>query len=164
MTTDLAIHQRIHLLNPSTNYIRTENCKFCKLDKRVNYRNRYRTTPRSFSTLDYYDVIEFSRPYEYIDYNRTIDNRPIDNRPIDYNRPIEYDRPIELLTPLKLINNTTLLELSKELDFCSICQDTIETNSIIRKIKCGHIFHHLCCDKWLENNKKCPTCRFNIGD
>jgi hypothetical protein len=139
MDSGLVRHQRIHLLNPSTNYIRTENCKFCKLDKRVNYRNRYRTTPRSFSILDY-NVIEFHNPLEYVD----------------------YYTPIEIISSLKLINNNSTLELNMDIDFCSICQDTIETSCIIRKINCGHKFHHLCCDKWLETKQMCPTCRYEL--
>ena len=48
---------------------------------------------------------------------------------------------------------------------CSICQDTIQNNLIIRKIKkCKHEFHSYCLDRWLENHITCPSCRQDIRD
>jgi len=47
-------------------------------------------------------------------------------------------------------------------DLCVICQDDIINNQIIRKIKCKHIFHIDCIDKWFLENKKCPTCKYEL--
>jgi hypothetical protein len=143
MCSDLVKHQSIHLRNPDINYIRLENCKYCKLEKRMNYRNRYRVNPRSnFNDFDFNIIREYS-PYRYFNVS-----------------PIFED--VKVNTSLSCINKSTILELSKEEDFCSICQDTIKKGSIIRKINCSHFFHAECCDKWLETNKKCPTCRYNL--
>ena len=49
MPSTLAEHQRIHLNNPHINYIRTDNCAYCKYEKRKGYRNRYPNRHRSFS-------------------------------------------------------------------------------------------------------------------
>ena len=48
-------------------------------------------------------------------------------------------------------------------DICAICQEVIENNSIIRKIKtCNHFFHSTCLDTWLEDHVTCPSCRQDI--
>jgi len=47
-------------------------------------------------------------------------------------------------------------------DLCVICQDDIMYNDIIRKIKCKHIFHIDCIDKWFSENKRCPTCKYEL--
>ena len=139
MVSELVRHQTVHLLNPGTNYIRLENCKYCKLEKRMNYRNRYRTTPR-------YYVEQFYNPELYYDTTYFHQEQPDD----------------EKKTTLAEINNSTCLEINKKEEFCLICHDSIPKNSIVRKIKCGHVFHHICCDKWLETKNTCPTCRHKL--
>jgi len=47
-------------------------------------------------------------------------------------------------------------------NFCVICQEDIENNSIIREIHCKHSFHINCIDNWLVDNKKCPMCKYEI--
>ena len=43
---------------------------------------------------------------------------------------------------------------------CSICQDVILDQQIVRKInRCGHCFHIRCLERWLQENNKCPHCR-----
>ena len=50
-------------------------------------------------------------------------------------------------------------------DICAICQEIIENNSIIRKIKtCNHFFHSACLDTWLEDHVTCPSCRQDITE
>ena len=43
---------------------------------------------------------------------------------------------------------------------CNNC-DILE-KQIIRTLKCLHCFDLECIDNWLINNKKCPTCKFEI--
>ena len=45
---------------------------------------------------------------------------------------------------------------------CSICGDNLTDEGYKHTLKCGHSFHQECCDKWMEKNIKCPTCRFEI--
>ena len=68
-------------------------------------------------------------------------------------------------TELGIYNSETNTENSEESEsqVCAICQENIDNNSIIRKIKkCGHIFHSECLDKWLEDHLTCPSCRQDI--
>ena len=52
-----------------------------------------------------------------------------------------------------------------ELDKCTICQDYIRENSIVRQInKCKHTFHIECADRWFQDNIKCPHCRQDIRE
>ena len=111
MCSDLVRHQTVHLLNPNINYIRTENCKYCKLEKRMNYRNRYRNNQRYLN--ENYELFYNPELYDSTFYN------------------MEQPESVEKSTTLKLINRSTCLELSKKEEFCSICQDTIPKNSII---------------------------------
>ena len=41
---------------------------------------------------------------------------------------------------------------STEDTMCSICRLNLVNNDIIRKLQCGHIFHHNCIDSWFKNN------------
>lgn len=136
MVANMVRHQQIHLNNPDINYVRLENCGFCKRERMMNYFPR--TTPRTPIVNHYYFTF--------------------------YDNPvfgIEFE-DVEVLTSLKSLNSSTKLKVCKKENFCAICQDEIEIGTICRVINCGHFFHYECCDKWLETNSNCPTCRFSI--
>lgn len=43
---------------------------------------------------------------------------------------------------------------------CSVCLTEFTPESEISKLSCGHIFHRLCLEKWLDYWKiTCPLCR-----
>ena len=67
-------------------------------------------------------------------------------------------------TTLKeLRSNTDVLNYEGPTEKCSICQDDILENQIIRKLNnCNHIFHIRCIERWLEANNRCPHCRASI--
>ncbi len=46
--------------------------------------------------------------------------------------------------------------------FCTICQNNIVEDDIIRCLQCRHIFHIDCIDRWFVENKQCPQCRLII--
>ena len=46
---------------------------------------------------------------------------------------------------------------------CAVCQDSIVSNNIVRKLnRCGHAFHIDCIDTWFQRSSQCPTCRNDI--
>jgi hypothetical protein len=53
------------------------------------------------------------------------------------------------------------IESSKDVSFCTICQEDIVLD-IIRTLDCLHCFHVNCIDTWFTENKKCPQCRFEL--
>ena len=46
---------------------------------------------------------------------------------------------------------------------CSICLDPLtqinNKNMIPVKLKCGHMFHYKCIEKWHHSKQECPLCR-----
>ena len=53
------------------------------------------------------------------------------------------------------------IDSSKDVAFCSICQQEIFLD-IIRTLDCSHSYHVNCIDRWFTENKKCPQCRFEL--
>lgn len=47
---------------------------------------------------------------------------------------------------------------------CPICIETYQKNSILRKLKCNHIFCDECIKTWLSQSKKCPICKIDLED
>jgi len=62
----------------------------------------------------------------------------------------------------KNILNKTEVKINTNDNFCVICQEDIQKNSIIREINCKHSFHINCIDNWFIENKKCPMCKYEI--
>ena len=163
MVSALVVHQSIHLLNLNHNYIRTSNCIYCKREKMIKYSNKVRIRNVNRQNVNRQNV------------NRQNVNRPNVNRPnvnsqnldgeqsiIFYFENPVFEEDVVILTTLERLNKNSKLKLNSNKSFCSICQDNIIYFSICREMTCGHIFHHECIDKWLEKNKKCPICRFEI--
>uniref|UniRef100_A0A6P4A557 probable E3 ubiquitin-protein ligase XERICO n=1 Tax=Ziziphus jujuba TaxID=326968 RepID=A0A6P4A557_ZIZJJ len=43
---------------------------------------------------------------------------------------------------------------------CSVCLNRFEPESEINHLSCGHVFHKVCLEKWLDYwNVTCPLCR-----
>jgi len=42
---------------------------------------------------------------------------------------------------------------------CSICLELFQIDKVIKKLKCGHIFHPKCIDGWFDVGVRCPICR-----
>ncbi|CAN8270582.1 unnamed protein product [Cochlearia groenlandica] len=43
---------------------------------------------------------------------------------------------------------------------CSVCLSRFQGDSEINKLKCGHLFHKTCLEKWIDYwNITCPLCR-----
>lgn len=42
---------------------------------------------------------------------------------------------------------------------CSICLEDVDMGTVLRSLKCGHAFHSVCIDTWLQRQPVCPNCR-----
>jgi hypothetical protein len=45
---------------------------------------------------------------------------------------------------------------------CSICLSAFRGGQRILETKCGHAFHHACCETWLQKRDTCPYCRSDL--
>jgi hypothetical protein len=78
-------------------------------------------------------------------------------------RRLDYDTLVNLpdvpvgLTILELINCSKVYVCGRHV-FCCICQDSIQTNDILRRLKCNHEYHINCIYRWFVNKNKCPLC------
>ena len=41
---------------------------------------------------------------------------------------------------------------------CSICYDKLVSKQV-QELHCGHLFHHECVERWIEESHTCPICR-----
>lgn len=49
---------------------------------------------------------------------------------------------------------------AEEDDICVICQEEYnETELLVGKLDCGHVFHEGCIESWLLKKNECPICR-----
>jgi len=47
---------------------------------------------------------------------------------------------------------------------CSICLDDLAAGGAVKTRACGHAFHRQCLQGWLNVNRSCPVCRFDLAD
>jgi hypothetical protein len=88
----------------------------------------------------------------------------------DYNNRVSKD-VLELIEAVELTEENidqhinTNVENEDEKDFCCICMLHFDIGENIKLLPCNkkHIFHTACIDKWLSNNRNCPTCRKEIN-
>lgn len=45
---------------------------------------------------------------------------------------------------------------------CSICYDSISSDSILLHLDCGHIYHDKCVSLWFQRSTTCPDCRKRV--
>jgi hypothetical protein len=69
-------------------------------------------------------------------------------------------------TPEQIAQNTTVGNLVSDTEHaCAVCQDTLMPEQEGRKLNaCGHWFHKMCIDTWLQGNVNCPVCRHDIRE
>lgn len=53
----------------------------------------------------------------------------------------------------------------EELLSCVICQDLLDGHVHVRELRCGHVFHAECIEKWLTKCRVfCPVCKSQVQD
>ncbi|KAL2484739.1 putative E3 ubiquitin-protein ligase RHA2B [Abeliophyllum distichum] len=67
---------------------------------------------------------------------------------------------VDDLSVTRYENNT---ECSGDSVECAVCLCKIEEGDEIRELRCDHIFHRVCLDRWLGyGHMTCPLCRNNL--
>ena len=102
-----------------------------------------------FITYSYYNLLKYRESLVYLDYIFNSDD--FDDFNISHS-DIILENKINIPKEISLENYPE----------CIICLDKIKRNSVITKLKCGHIFHHNCLHKWVNTKNSCPICRDKI--
>jgi hypothetical protein len=72
---------------------------------------------------------------------------------------------VPVLPTQQQINENTTRQHPSEEAMCSICQDVMPINQMVRSLNfCGHSFHISCIDQWFSRNVHCPICRHDIRE
>ncbi len=50
----------------------------------------------------------------------------------------------------------------KKEEMCIICLGEFNSEDIIKKFFCEHIFHESCLKVWINQSVKCPICKYDI--
>ncbi|CAF0845016.1 unnamed protein product [Adineta ricciae] len=86
--------------------------------------------------------------------------------PDDYERLLDLDKnvPTKKLTSEQInILPTEVFQGAKnkndEENKCSVCWDDFEQSQTLRRLRCFHLYHKECIDKWLKDKNQCPICR-----
>ena len=68
------------------------------------------------------------------------------------------ENPIDNLQTLIITNQPYILPE----DICTICLEEFKFDEELKKLKCNHIYHKECLEKWIYKNSICPLCDFKI--
>lgn len=76
------------------------------------------------------------------------------------------DMPEPLCTSEPSRTSLTPLVVEGDIGECNICLCKMEKGEKIIPLPCqpnhNHVFHQICIEPWLHNNRTCPTCRGTI--
>eukprot|EP00300_Choanocystis_sp_HF-7_P025591 c27589_g1_i1.p1 GENE.c27589_g1_i1~~c27589_g1_i1.p1 ORF type:complete len:600 (+),score=96.59 c27589_g1_i1:86-1801(+) len=61
------------------------------------------------------------------------------------------------------VRNATATELAAHNDVCAFCMEAMAVGSA-KTLRCRHIFHSVCIQRWLAVQNSCPTCRMAVLD
>lgn len=53
-------------------------------------------------------------------------------------------------------------EEEKENATCSVCLSQLEDGESAKRLRCKHVYHPQCIDRWLERSKMCPVCKRDV--
>ncbi|KAJ0961001.1 hypothetical protein J5N97_001036 [Dioscorea zingiberensis] len=71
---------------------------------------------------------------------------------------------IKLATFPTMVYNMEALHSIEDIQ-CSICLGEYQQNEVLRTMPiCGHYFHLVCIDSWLQKQSTCPICRLSLSD
>lgn len=122
-------------------------------------------SPGLYRRIQYAEYIRFRNRFRHR-YQRLYDNTINTNTNTNVSNTtlftFNYPSPREIT--FKSVYNNSKIKINKDKEtFCPICQSDVETNTeIIRQLKCNHVYHVDCIDKWLLFKNECPLCKFNL--
>ena len=76
----------------------------------------------------------------------------------------ERNRPDDLTVAIRrsIIMNIPIKPVQNVNDTCAICLDDFTKENQGKFLSCGHYYHIVCCDTWLEEKMTCPQCQHTV--
>lgn len=67
---------------------------------------------------------------------------------------------------LRIVRYNKCKSIDKEEEVCAVCLCKIEEDDEMRELRCNHLFHKVCLDRWLSLGHRisttCPICRTTL--
>lgn len=77
----------------------------------------------------------------------------------------EAEETAKTLDPIDIEKHNPEIEFSNcqmEASTCSVCLEDLHGDSIVRVLKCRHVYHRDCIDVWLRTHSTCCLCKRNL--
>ncbi|KAL2542753.1 brassinosteroid-responsive RING-H2 [Abeliophyllum distichum] len=77
-------------------------------------------------------------------------------------RGIELLDYVDDLTVMRYENNNNAASEDSSVE-CAVCLCRIDEGDEVRELRCNHLYHRVCLDRWLGyGHRTCPLCRNNL--
>ena len=130
-----------HVNNPNNDKLFIESIKY--------------TIKESDTTINDYLNLDIKFYVETMFFGEDVIVTNVKNQKNDFDVIFKKYVSFDLLEPLSIEECTD--------QDCSICLDPLKQinnkNMIPVKLKCGHMFHYNCIEKWHHSKQECPLCR-----
>ena len=136
-------------------------------NNRRNYSTRSRLIETNDSLPNFLNQIPSENPLSRIheqsqrNESERIDNQFIGQNEIDSNNNnnSEGNNIFDNFCEVKIKNISKLEESNKK---CAICLEKFNSKVKVIILPCIHIFHRSCINNWIEKQKNCPICKFEL--
>ena len=174
--SDSSFNSHTHNTDQFSDVIRNENNRRTEQFNRVEQPPIRNYTPRRARTQESTSNAVETTHIISIDYSDANNPRVIERvHQSNGTNSIEYESVNTYLTSAQLkklkISKINCNHLNPEIvkkgdifsDQCSICLDDYKEGETIVKLKCSHIYHKSCLEKWLLKHNSCPYCKTEIN-
>ncbi|KAL2559101.1 E3 ubiquitin-protein ligase [Forsythia ovata] len=77
-------------------------------------------------------------------------------------RGIELSNYVDDLTVMRYENNNNDASDDSSVE-CAVCLCRIDEGDEVRELRCNHLYHRVCLDRWVGyGHRTCPLCRNNL--
>ena len=120
-------------------------------ERNDNQPNSINPIPRENTIMNIHENSRRNRLEDIMEQNEIVSNNNTNKS--------EGDNLIETFCEVKIKNISKLEESNKK---CSICLERFNSKVKVIILPCIHIFHKSCINNWMEKQKNCPICKFEL--
>ena len=154
-----ASHQRYRRRNHLISNRNENNRRNYSTGSRLRERNY--SPPNSINQIPRENTIAIVHVQSQRNELERIDEQSIEQNEIDSsnNHNESENNLIDIFCEVKLKNISKLEESNKK---CAICLERFNSKVKVIILPCIHIFHRTCINDWMEKQKNCPICKFEL--